>query len=55
VQATGAIQLPTIAAHPVVEPILMVQSFYGLANAVSIARGFNPDLPPHLLKVTETR
>jgi len=55
VAATGAIRLPTIEADPVIEPILMVQSFYRLANAVSMARGLNPDLPPHLLKVTETR
>ena len=54
-QSTGSIPLPTIDADPVIEPILMVQTFYGLANAVAIARGFNPDLPPHLLKVTETR
>ena len=54
-QTTGAIRLPTLDAHAVVEPILMTQSFYGLANAVAIARGCNPDLPPHLLKVTETR
>jgi glucosamine--fructose-6-phosphate aminotransferase (isomerizing) len=30
------------------------QSFYRLANAVAIARGFDPDSPPHLRKVTET-
>jgi glucosamine--fructose-6-phosphate aminotransferase (isomerizing) len=32
----------------------MVQSFYRLANAVSLARGYHPDRPPHLNKVTET-
>lgn len=46
--------LPTLAAHPVLEPILMIQSFYRMANALSVARGYDPDSPPHLNKVTET-
>lgn len=46
--------LPTIAAHPTSEPILMIQSFYRMANALAVARGFDPDQPPHLNKVTET-
>jgi glutamine---fructose-6-phosphate transaminase (isomerizing) len=46
--------LPTIAAHPVIEPLLLIQSFYGLANELALARGMNPDAPPHLHKVTET-
>jgi glucosamine--fructose-6-phosphate aminotransferase (isomerizing) len=40
--------------HPVIEPILMIQSFYRMANALSVARGYDPDSPPHLNKVTET-
>jgi glucosamine--fructose-6-phosphate aminotransferase (isomerizing) len=51
---TGGIQLPTIAAHPVLEPILMAQSFYRMINALSLARGFNPDCPPNLNKITKT-
>ncbi len=50
----GAGVLPALAAHPVIEPILMIQSFYRMANALSVARGYNPDSPPHLNKVTET-
>jgi glucosamine--fructose-6-phosphate aminotransferase (isomerizing) len=50
----GARSLPLLDAHPVLQPILMMQSFYRLANALSLARGFNPDHPPHLNKVTET-
>lgn len=46
--------LPTVANHPVLEPILMIQSFYRMANALSVARGYDPDSPPHLNKVTET-
>jgi glutamine---fructose-6-phosphate transaminase (isomerizing) len=46
--------LPTLAAHPVIEPLLFIQSFYRLANALSLARGGDPDRPPNLHKVTET-
>ncbi|CAN7488432.1 SIS domain-containing protein [Phenylobacterium sp. LjRoot225] len=46
--------LPAIAAHPILQPLLLIQSFYRLANALSLARGFDPDNPPHLRKVTET-
>ena len=47
--------LPIVAApHPLCAPILAIQSFYRAANALSLRRGHNPDLPPHLNKVTET-
>ena len=47
--------LPVVQnANPAIAPILGVQSFYRMANAVSLARGYNPDEPPHLNKVTET-
>jgi glutamine---fructose-6-phosphate transaminase (isomerizing) len=52
--AKGAITLPSIGAHPVIEPMLQIQSFYRAVNALSVARGFNPDKPPHLSKVTVT-
>ncbi|WP_246543397.1 SIS domain-containing protein [Novosphingobium profundi] len=44
-----------LAGHPALEPILMIQAFYPEANDLSLARGFNPDAPAHLRKVTETR
>lgn len=50
----GACRLPTVAAHPLVEPILFAQSFYRMASQLAVARGFDPDRPPHLKKVTET-
>ncbi len=50
----GGGDLPAIAAHPAIEPILMIQSFYRMASALALARGCNPDSPPHLNKVTET-
>ncbi len=48
------IALPTPDADSVLAPIAFVQSFYRMANALSVARGFDPDRPPHLNKVTET-
>lgn len=40
--------------HPLLAPIAMIQTFYTLAESVALARGCNPDAPPHLSKVTET-
>lgn len=40
--------------HPACAPLLQVQSFYRACNALALRRGHNPDLPPHLNKVTET-
>jgi glucosamine--fructose-6-phosphate aminotransferase (isomerizing) len=53
-KAAGARVLPVIDAHAVIEPMLMIQSFYRLAAALAEARGYDPDVPPHLRKVTET-
>jgi len=50
----GVIRLPAIRAHPALEPIGQIQSFYRLADQLSRARGFDPDRPSHLAKVTET-
>ena len=47
-------QLPALDAHPALQPILMLASFYGLAEALSRRRGLDPDQPPHLAKVTRT-
>ncbi|NML07859.1 SIS domain-containing protein [Sphingomonas sp. G-3-2-10] len=52
--AKGAGNLPALADHPAIEPILMIQSFYALAEKLSRARGFDPDRPPFLNKVTRT-
>jgi len=50
----GAHALPTIAADPAIEPMLLACAAYRLIVALSIARGHDPDVPPHLRKVTET-
>ncbi|RPE80078.1 SIS domain-containing protein [Vulcaniibacterium tengchongense] len=49
----GVLPLPA-SAHPACTPLLTVQSFYKAANALACARGHDPDVPPHLNKVTET-
>ncbi len=52
----GAINLPTLAdLHPAIAPVALIMSFYKMAAALSIARGTDPDAPPYLRKVTETR
>ena len=50
----GVERLPAVDAHPVLEPILYVQSAYRMLNELSLARGFDPDRPPYLNKITET-
>ncbi len=51
----GRDALPVVPApHPLVAPLLAVQAFYRAVNALALARGRNPDVPPYLNKVTET-
>lgn len=54
-RADGTTPLPIVAASPLIEPILQIQSFYRAANALAVARGLDPDSPPHLQKVTKTQ
>jgi glucosamine--fructose-6-phosphate aminotransferase (isomerizing) len=55
-RATGAIALPSLPeSNPFSAPILLIQSFYLLAERLAWARGRDPDRPPHLKKVTETQ
>lgn len=42
------------ALPPLFTPLLVIQSFYRATSALALRRGFNPDVPPHLNKVTET-
>ena len=49
-------RLPFAASgHPLLDPLVMLLPFYALAEQVSRARGFDPDRPTRLKKVTETR
>ena len=54
IRQAGVLSLPVLDAHPLLEPIAYALSFYRLINALALARGFDPDRPPHLAKVTET-
>jgi len=52
----GVLTLPTLRGlHSAVAPLAMIQSFYRFAVALSLAHGCDPDRPPNLRKVTETR
>lgn len=52
----GAANFPIPAnMHPTIAPIAMIQSFYRLVNALAVRRGYDPDHPPMLNKVTQTR
>ena len=52
----GALGLPALRGlDPAVGPLATIQSAYRFAAELSLARGFDPDNPPHLRKVTETR
>jgi glucosamine--fructose-6-phosphate aminotransferase (isomerizing) len=50
----GATVLPTPDTPPEIAPILRAQSAYRLIASLAVRRGFDPDHPPHLRKVTET-
>ena len=54
VEPAGLVLPSRTDVHPVLGAIAQIQSFYGLANELSLARGRNPDNPPHLNKVTRT-
>ncbi|GLS20931.1 glucosamine--fructose-6-phosphate aminotransferase [Labrys miyagiensis] len=42
------------SGHPLIDPLAMLLSFYGLAEKIARHRGFDPDRPTRLHKVTET-
>ncbi len=44
----------TYCGPAALRPIVFIQSFYKFANALSILRGYNPDKPRYLNKITET-
>ena len=51
----GLVHLPLPPPlHPLLDPIVALQAFYPLAEALARARGRDPDRPPGLLKVTRT-
>lgn len=48
------VPLPVVSTAAVVAPIALAQSLYRLLARLAVARGHDPDRPPHLRKVTET-
>lgn len=54
--AASARRLPFVdTGHPLTDALALIVPFYGFVEAWSRARGFNPDAPAALKKVTETR
>lgn len=48
--------LPAVPApHPMLDPVCQIASFYAFVEQVARARGLDPDSPPNLRKVTDTR
>jgi glutamine---fructose-6-phosphate transaminase (isomerizing) len=52
--ANGAHLLPTLECAAELGPILLVQSAYRMIATLAIRRGFDPDRPASLSKITET-
>ncbi len=53
--ATGCTQLPGVpGVQPLLAPLVTAVAFYAFVEALARRRGFDPDVPPHLRKVTET-
>jgi glucosamine--fructose-6-phosphate aminotransferase (isomerizing) len=54
-EVAGAVRLPSVAGlHPLVAPLVLVVGFYAFIEGLARRRGFDPDVPPHLRKVTQT-
>lgn len=54
-EADGAVSLPVATSdHPLTDHIALIASFYVFAEALARRRGFDPDKPPKLKKVTRT-
>ena len=55
VNAQKAERLPFAASgHTLTDALALIVTFYAFVESLSRRRGFNPDQPPHLKKVTET-
>lgn len=55
VAAQGCTRLPAVpGVQPLLAPLVTAVAFYACVEALARRRGFDPDVPPHLRKVTET-
>jgi glucosamine--fructose-6-phosphate aminotransferase (isomerizing) len=52
-KAPHSLPLPQ-SLHPVLDPLLIIQAFYIFIARLSVKRGYNPDKPVNLKKITET-
>lgn len=56
VAAAGTTPLAAVeGVHPLTAPLVLAVTFYRFVEALARRRGLDPDTPPHLRKVTETR
>jgi glucosamine--fructose-6-phosphate aminotransferase (isomerizing) len=54
-EVEGAVTLPLVTGlHPLVAPLVAIAGYYAFIEGLARRRGFDPDTPPHLRKVTET-
>jgi glucosamine--fructose-6-phosphate aminotransferase (isomerizing) len=54
-RARSARILPSMeTGHPLTDALTLIVGFYAFVECLSRQRGFDPDRPPHLRKVTET-
>ena len=54
-EAGGAVTLPSVPdLHPIVAHLVLAVACYACVEGLARRRGFDPDVPPHLRKVTET-
>lgn len=55
-KTTASIYLPLPSSlHPTLDPIIAIQAFYPAIAKVAVKRGYNPDKPDNLNKVTSTK
>jgi glutamine---fructose-6-phosphate transaminase (isomerizing) len=55
-RGNGPAVLPVVeTGHPLTDALCLIIPYYGMVEALSLRRGFNPDKPAALKKVTETR
>lgn len=51
--ATIILKMPH-SLHPILDPIMIIEAFYLMIAKLAVARGFDPDSPENLQKITET-
>ncbi|WP_084363502.1 SIS domain-containing protein [Rhizobium sp. RU36D] len=55
-KASGSVPLPFVdTGHPLTDALALILPYYGFVEQLSRARGFNPDAPAALNKVTQTK